>query len=200
MNKKVRVGAVQMQIIKDLCKQEKIHIIINGYFDIEGKIYNRSYLIDDGGVILGHYDKIYLWKNELEIERGKEVKVIKTRFGKVGLSICWDMYFPDHIKQMKILGAEMVFNSSYWNNKSKKEACAIDCTPTSLSYLYLVFYIFVNCKLKENTSVSQICAPYGKLSEIRYEEGLIFADLYPARIDIQKEYFKPVFWDREELL
>lgn len=188
-----------LQIIKDLCKEEKIHIIINGYFKIENKIYNRSYIIDDNGEVLDYYDKIYLWRNELDVERGENVKVVDTKFGKIGMSTCWDMYFPHHVKRLKAMGAEIIFNSSYWDNKSKKDGPFVDFAPVTIANMYLVFYVFVNCLLKAGTSITQIASPYGKLSEIRKKEGLIFADLYPGRVNHLEKYYSPVFWDREEM-
>jgi predicted amidohydrolase len=78
-------------------------------------LYNTAYYIDSTGDILGKYRKVHLWLPERSyITPGDEVCVFETRFGKVGLLICWDLMFPETFRAMVEEGVEIVICPSYW--------------------------------------------------------------------------------------
>lgn len=85
----------------------------------DGRVYSRSYLFDDKGDTLGHYDKLHLFdvdvadgtKQYRESETfcpGDHISVIDTPFGKIGLTICYDLRFPDLFRAMRLAGAEII--------------------------------------------------------------------------------------------
>jgi len=85
----------------------------------DGRVYSRSYLFDNIGGALGHYDKLHLFDVDVSdaTERyresdtfcpGDKISVIDTPFGKVGLAICYDLRFPDLFRAMRLAGAEII--------------------------------------------------------------------------------------------
>jgi predicted amidohydrolase len=81
----------------------------------ETGLYNTTYYIDSSGKILGHYRKVNLWLSERSyVKPGNSFTVCQTRFGKVGLVICWDLAFPEIFRAMVQAGAEIVICPSYW--------------------------------------------------------------------------------------
>ncbi len=80
------------------------------------KFLNRSLLINSKGTILNHYDKINLFdvlldKNEKYYESknydsGKKLKVVELPWGNLGMSICYDIRFPNLYKNLAKKGAE----------------------------------------------------------------------------------------------
>jgi predicted amidohydrolase len=81
----------------------------------EDGLYNTAYYIDRDGDILGRYRKVNLWLPERSyIRPGNAIAVFETRFGKVGLIICWDLMFPEMFRAMVSEGVEMVICPSYW--------------------------------------------------------------------------------------
>lgn len=81
----------------------------------DAALYNTTYYIDRGGEILGRYRKVNLWLPERSyITAGNKVSVFATRFGKVGLIICWDLMFPEIFRTMVREGVEIVICPSYW--------------------------------------------------------------------------------------
>ena len=81
----------------------------------EDGLYNTTYYIDRHGEILGRYRKVNLWLPERSyITPGTSTSVFETRFGKVGLVICWDLMFPEIFRAMVSEGVEMVICPSYW--------------------------------------------------------------------------------------
>jgi len=76
----------------------------------EGKIYNSCQVYDEAGKMVARYDKIHLFSLDLgkekfaeegTLEPGKQVKVIDSPFGRLGLSVCYDLRFPELYRAMK---------------------------------------------------------------------------------------------------
>lgn len=81
----------------------------------ETGLYNTAYYIDRSGEILGRYRKVNLWLSERSyVDPGRDAVVCSTRFGKIGLAICWDLAFPELFRAMVAEGAEIVLCPSYW--------------------------------------------------------------------------------------
>ena len=82
----------------------------------EGKVQNRSFLLDDTGAIVARYDKIHLFEAHLKEDRvyresdwmhsGTTAKVVKTPWAPLGLSICYDLRFPHLYRALAQAGAE----------------------------------------------------------------------------------------------
>lgn len=86
--------------------------------DNSGKVYNRSYLIDEKGNIVSYYDKIHLfdvqlsdkqtYKESNSFSHGSRCVVSTTPWGKIGHSICYDLRFPHLYREMAKKGAEII--------------------------------------------------------------------------------------------
>ncbi|MXR69272.1 carbon-nitrogen hydrolase family protein [Shewanella sp. JBTF-M18] len=104
-----------------LAKQYGIYLVA-GTIPIladEGRVFSRSYLFNDKGETLGHYDKLHLFdvdvddgtKSYRESDTfcpGEAVTVVDTPFGKVGMAICYDLRFADLFRAMRLQGAEII--------------------------------------------------------------------------------------------
>lgn len=103
-------------IQKFLSKTAKKHgiWIIGGSIPLQAdspdKVRNSCLVYDDKGKQVARYDKIHLfglnlgsehYHEEKTIEPGKEVVVLDSPFGKIGLSICYDLRFPELFRAMK---------------------------------------------------------------------------------------------------
>jgi predicted amidohydrolase len=96
----------------------KYHIDIVPGSIIEGDsrgLFNTTYYIDRSGEIQGRYRKVNLWLPERSyITPGSNISVFDTRFGRVGLIICWDLMFPEVFRAMVKEKVEIVICPSYW--------------------------------------------------------------------------------------
>ncbi len=96
----------------------KYHIDIVPGSIIEGDptgLFNTCYYIDRSGEILGRYRKVNLWLPERSyITPGNNISVFDTRFGRVGLIICWDLMFPVVFRAMVKEKVEIIIFPSYW--------------------------------------------------------------------------------------
>ena len=73
-------------------------------------VYNVAVLIDPAGRVAGTYRKVCLPRGEAEggIAPGNEYPVFDTRFGKVGMMICYDGFFPEVARELTTRGAEVI--------------------------------------------------------------------------------------------
>ena len=86
--------------------------IIVGMLELDGeKTYDTAVLIDRRGNIAGKYRKTHLPLAEVEDGEtaGNEYPVFDTDFGRIGILICWDFFFPEAMRIMRLKGAEVVF-------------------------------------------------------------------------------------------
>jgi nitrilase len=83
------------------------------------KVRGSCLLINDKGERVARYDKIHLFDvhlpesgenyNESEtIEKGDDVVVVDTPFGRLGLAVCYDLRFPELFRKMVDMGAQII--------------------------------------------------------------------------------------------
>ncbi|MDB6063092.1 MAG: carbon-nitrogen hydrolase [Verrucomicrobiaceae bacterium] len=77
--------------------------------------YNTTAVIDADGSVLGIYRKTHIPNGHGYQEKqffnvgDTGFKVWQTRYGKIGVGICWDQWFPETARAMALLGAELIF-------------------------------------------------------------------------------------------
>ena len=104
-------GPIQ-RFLSKIAKKHQIWLI-GGSIPLEastpGKVRNACIVYDDKGKQVARYDKIHLfglnlgnenYREENTIESGDKVVVVETPFGKIGLSICYDLRFPELFRAM----------------------------------------------------------------------------------------------------
>lgn len=115
-------------IIRKKAVEYNSYIIYNFHEEENGEYYNTSILIDRKGQTVGKYRKNQLTVTEYEqgMTPGNGYPVFDTDFGKIGILICWDHYFPHTAQEVVNNGAEIVFVSSAGDAAQKFFARAMD--------------------------------------------------------------------------
>ena len=78
-------------------------------------LYNSAAVIDADGEILGVYRKTHIPDDHYYQEKfyftpgNTGFKVWDTRFGRIGVGICWDQWFPETARAMAVMGADLLF-------------------------------------------------------------------------------------------
>lgn len=106
----------------DLARELRIHLLAGSMLEAvagKRKVYNTSLLFGPEGNLIGKYRKIHLFDVELkdgvamlESENraaGQEVVVAETSFCPVGLTICYDLRFPELFRHLVERGAQIIF-------------------------------------------------------------------------------------------
>jgi predicted amidohydrolase len=83
-----------------------------------GLVYNTAPLFDRAGSLAGTYDKCMPYDPEMDagVVPGTRCDVFETDFGRVGILICYDSWFPETARRLALQGAELVLlpNAGYW--------------------------------------------------------------------------------------
>ena len=91
-------------------KQNGIHIAVSLYERESHLVYNTAVLLSSEGKLLGKYRKVCLPHGEVEkgVAPGADYPVFDTKFGKVGLMICYDGFYPEVARALTANGAEVI--------------------------------------------------------------------------------------------
>ena len=83
-----------------------------------GRLANCAFVIDDQGVVRARYDKLHLfdvdlpsgesWRESAAYAPGETAVVVATPVGQLGLSICYDLRFPDLYRALSDAGATVL--------------------------------------------------------------------------------------------
>ena len=86
--------------------------------DADGRVANRSFLIDPTGNIAAQYDKIHLfdvtvsptetYRESAGVRPGNRAVIAQTPFGTVGLTVCYDVRFPQLHRALAHAGAQII--------------------------------------------------------------------------------------------
>ena len=93
-----------------LAKKHNLYIVAGLLERDKSLVYNVATLIGPSGKVVGNYRKVCLPRGEIEggLTPGSEYPVFKTRFGKVGMMVCYDGFFPEVARRLSNNGAEII--------------------------------------------------------------------------------------------
>lgn len=98
----------------EVARELGVVIPVSFYERDENVLYNSVAMIDADGAVLGVYRKTHIPDDHFYQEKfyftpgGTGFKVWDTRFGKIGVGICWDQWFPETARCMALMGAELL--------------------------------------------------------------------------------------------
>jgi predicted amidohydrolase len=93
-----------------LARKHGLHIVVSLY-ERDGRVtYNAAVLLGTDGQVVGKYRKVCLPHAEIEagVMPGSDYPVFETKFGKVGLMVCYDGFFPEVARELTRRGAEVI--------------------------------------------------------------------------------------------
>ena len=99
----------------ELARKYHAYLIPWDYECTDGKKYNSSYILDRDGAEIGRYRKVHLTYGEQMsgISAGDDFPVFDLDFGRVGIMICWDNYFPESARCLGNRGADLIIYPLY---------------------------------------------------------------------------------------
>ena len=152
---------------------------------------NRSYLVSDAGVVTARYDKIHMFdvtlpsgkviRESSSYQPGTQAVVAATPWGPLGMTICYDLRFPQLFRTLAKAGALFLAVPSSFQREtgvahwhSLLRARAIE----NLSYVFAPAMCGDHPGNRMTYGHSLIIDPWGKIiSELGAEPGVAFADI-----------------------
>lgn len=206
--------------VEKIAKKFKIHIIF-GMPELSSKthatIYNAAVLIGPNGYI-GRYRKMHLPMHSVFEEKryfrpGYEIGVFETDIGKIGLLICYDLFFPEASRLIRLNGAKLTvcISASPTTRRAFFETLTAARAIENVSFLAYVNLVGMEDGL-QFWGGSRLLAPDGKIiTKAKYdEEDLIidtidYADIrtfevsLPTLKDLRPELFEKLKEEAKKL-
>jgi len=150
-----------------IAKQNEIHIAFSLYEREGHLVYNTAVLISPEGNLLGKYRKVCLPHGEVEkgVAPGTDYPVFDTAFGKVGLMICYDGFYPEVARALVANGAEVIAWPVWGCDPLLARARACE------NRVYIVSSTFSDPK--SNWMISGVIDPAGKVVAQAMENGAV---------------------------
>jgi predicted amidohydrolase len=175
------------------CARENNVIVVAGSIpELEdGRVFNTSFVFDHLGAQIARHRKVHLFDIDVvggqrffeseTFSAGSVVTVFQSRFGFIGLCICFDMRFPELVRLMALKGAQVIivpgaFNMTtgpaHWELMFRQRAVdnqlfTIGVAPARDEHAGYVSY-----------GNSIVCSPWGEvLHRAGAEEALVIAEL-----------------------
>jgi predicted amidohydrolase len=173
-------------------REHGVTILVGSQLILEdGKIFNRSFLLDTSGEIRARYNKLHMFDIELKNEEsyresdaiapGDKAVTVETAWGKLGLSICYDLRFAALYRSLAQAGAEFITipaaftqttGQAHWHTLVRARAIetgAFIIAPNQCGH---------HCDKRYSYGHSLIVDPWGEiLADGGSEPGLIYADI-----------------------
>ncbi len=173
-----------------------------GYLIEDGRVRASSLVYDAAGELLARYDKIHLfdvvvedrqaqYSESLSYEAGSEIVCVDTAAGRLGLSVCYDLRFPELYRRLFRLGAEIVTvpaaftavtGAAHWESLLRARAIENQC------YLIAAAQGGRHSATRETWGHSLILSPWGEiLVELDKGSGVAVAEMDPLLLrDIRR--------------
>ena len=180
--------------VRKIAKQYKKWILIGSVLiKVNNRIKNRSVLINPKGLIQSYYDKIHMYdavltKKEKYFESktftpGKLIKTANLPWGEIGLSVCYDVRFPNMYRKLSKKGSLFISVPSaftettgkkHWHSLLKARAIENFC------YIFAPAQYGMHWNGRKTFGHSLIISPDGKiLKELKKGIGIITANIDP---------------------
>lgn len=163
----------------------------------DGRWVNRSFMIDDRGGIRTRYDKIHLfdvdlatgesWRESSVYRPGDEVVAVDTPWARMGLSVCYDMRFPDLYRSLTNAGATMLLvpaaftvptGQAHWHVLLRARAIEAGC------FVVAAAQTGSHEDGRETYGHSLVIDPWGEvLLDMGEEAGLALAEIDLSRVE-----------------
>jgi predicted amidohydrolase len=209
-----------MRLLEDVAKKEKVYIVF-GMIEKSEKahavLYNTAVLIGPEGFV-GKYQKMHLPTHSVFEEKryfrpGYQAPVFETAIGKIGLMICYDVFFPEVARMLRLNGSQLTICISASPAVRRKFFEVLTVARAMENTTYLAFVNLVG--LEDGLQFwggSRLIAPNGSIIlQAKYDEedqaiGRIdYADLkrtetfVPTLRDLRPEFFETLKRQAENL-
>ncbi|CEG57325.1 carbon-nitrogen hydrolase family protein [Legionella fallonii] len=197
-------GPIQ-QKISQLAKKFGIWIVA-GTIPLKGmgtKVRASNIVYDDQGLSVARYDKIHLFdvrvseheahQESSTVERGNELVVVDTPVGKIGLTVCYDLRFPELYQQLMIRGAQIftvpsaftsVTGQAHWDVLLRARAIE------NLCYVLAANQSGQHENERQTYGHSMVVEPWGRvLVQKEVSTGLVTADIDLQRLQQLRQHF-----------
>ena len=163
-------------------KKHNIWLLPGSIFEKEeDRIYNTATVINPDGEIVNRYRKMFpFYPYEVGVTPGKEFCVFDVpEVGRFGVSICYDMWFPETVRTLAVMGAEVILHPTMTGTIDRDIELSIARTMATVNQC---FFFDVNGLETGGSGKSVVCGPDGR---VMYQAGET-EEIFPIELDIER--------------
>lgn len=98
-----------------IARENSIHLAVGMAIVDGGKYYDAQLLFGPDGTRLATYRKAHLFSVERQwYTPGDTPMIVDTALGRIGMTVCYDLIFPEYTRRLVDLGADLIINSTNW--------------------------------------------------------------------------------------
>jgi len=203
---------IALQSFRDLARELScwIHAGTLAVLLDDGMVANRSYVLNPRGDIAARYDKIHMFDVDLglgEVYResttfqpGEQAVVAKLPWGRMGLSVCYDVRFPHLYRAYGKVGCDFlavpaaftkVTGKAHWHVLLRARAIENGC------YVFAPAQVGTHVGNRQTYGHSLIISPWGEiLADALEMPGWVIADIDPAKAEEARNKIPSLEHDR----
>jgi predicted amidohydrolase len=170
------------RVFQEMASKHKIWMVNGSLVELlNGKKYNTASVIDPTGKVVGRYRKIFPFlPYEEGIENGDTFCVFDVPdVGRFGLSICYDMWFPETSRTLASMGAEVILHPTLTSTIDRDVELSIARATAATNQC---FFVDINGAGDGGSGRSIICGPAG---DVLHQFGAS-EELVPLEIDLDR--------------
>jgi predicted amidohydrolase len=127
----------------------------------KGELFNTSIVLSPQGTLVASYRKIFPWRPYEPFDPGDQFVVADLPgTGRIGLSICYDSWFPEHTRHLAWMGAEVIINVVRTTTSDRAQELVL---ARANAIVNQVFMVSVNCAGPVGTGQSLVVDPEGRI-------------------------------------
>lgn len=190
---------ITLSALRAEAKQHGLWVLIGSLAlktnDADGRFANRSFLIDPGGAIVARYDKIHMFDVQVTPEEtyresagyrpGHTAVLAQTSFAPIGMSVCYDMRFPELYQALARAGAEIltvpaafspVTGAAHWHSLLRARAIETGCFVIAPAQTGT--HASASHKTRRTFGHSLVVSPWGEVQmDAEHKPGVYITDI-----------------------
>lgn len=173
-----------------------LHVGSLAVLSADGRIANRTFLVDPAGTVTAKYDKIHMFDVDLAdgesyresntYQPGDQAVMADLPWARAGLTICYDLRFPALYAHLAEAGAEIIGVPSAFTRKTGRAHWHVLLRARAIEtgcWIFAAAQCGDHAGGRQTYGHSLIVDPWGEIvAEAGEEPGIIFADIDPARV------------------
>ena len=148
----------------DLARQYRVYLVPGSIYEkAGGKIFNTAPVFNPQGELVTSYRKMYPWRPHEKTDSGNQTVTFEIEgVGTVGLCICYDLWYPELIRDLIWKGAEIILVPTLTGTQDRWQELILSQAAAVVNQCYI---ISVNGLMKGGNGRSLIVGPEGQIMQ-----------------------------------
>lgn len=163
-----------------LAKEQALWLIPGSQFERDGEqVFNTASVINDCGEVIARYRKIFpFYPYEAGVSAGNDFVVFDVPAGRIGVAICYDLWFPEVARTLVCQGAEAIIYPTMTGTIDRELELVMARSTAAMNQCYV---LAVNGVGDHGNGQSIIVSPEGKV----LHQASVVGECIPVEVDFE---------------